>query len=83
MNKFESEWASFLTALACIPQENQVRVRRIAGAELSQKFGAKGFGISSSDINHHLFSIWKRGGETLGGFCLALMEIEESLEGVV
>ena len=76
--KFKKDWAEYLTALACLPQEKQLWVRRVAGNDLSRRFGGEGQGISSSDINHRLFSIWKESGETLGNFCFALLEIEEN-----
>jgi len=75
--KFRKDWAEYLTALACLPNESQLRVRRIAGKDLSRSFG-EGQGISSSDINHRLFSIWKQSGETLGNFCVTLLEMEEN-----
>ena len=74
--KFKKDWAEYLTALACLPNSSQLRVRRIAGNDLSRR--SPGQGVSSSDINHRLFSIWKESGETLGNFCVALLEIEEN-----
>lgn len=74
--KFRKDWAEYLTALACLPLEKQLWVRRVAGNDLSRR--SPGQGVSSSDINHRLFSIWKQSGETLGNFCFALLEMEDN-----
>ena len=60
--QFETEWDQWRTMHQSLSPATQHVVRRGAIHELSQ-FTGPDQGISSSDGNHAMFSIWKRNGK--------------------
>jgi hypothetical protein len=70
----EREWNAWRDAMNSLPQDIRSNVRNIASKDLAQHI-PDGHGISSSDINHHMFSLWKRSGQHLVGFFATLVEI--------
>ena len=72
--KHDQEWNAWRDAMQSLPQDIQINIRRIVSKDLSQHI-PEGSGISSSDINHHSFSLWKRSGQHLVGFFATLVEL--------
>ena len=72
--KFEKEWNVWRDAMQSLEPEVRASLRRVASHDLSRHV-PDGCGISTSDVNHHMFSIWKRGGQNMGGFIQQLAEL--------
>jgi len=72
--KFEKEWNVWRDAMQALPQEIRLNFRHVASQDLARHI-PDGCGISTSDVNHHMFSIWKRGGQTLDGFIRECLEL--------
>ncbi|NBW58517.1 hypothetical protein EBR43_12245 [bacterium] len=72
------KWSDMMNALPL-----QIRVNcRSAGAYSIMKSGMlpEGCGISSSDINHELFDLWKSCGKDLASYITVIVELLESRE---
>jgi len=72
------EWAKMMNGLPAVIRVNC----RSAGAYSIAKSGMlpEGCGISSSDINHELFSIWKDCGKDFSKFVAEIVELLSSRE---
>ena len=78
---FIKDWEEWADMTNSLPLEIRVNSRR-AGAYSIQKSGMlpEGCGISSSDVNHELFSIWKDCGKDFSNYVSAIVELLESQE---
>jgi len=57
--EFETEWNEWRDMYRNLSPLVQTHVRAGASHSLSKMMEGSGCGISSSDINHEMFSIWK------------------------
>jgi len=72
------EWKVWQEAMQTLPPVVKMNARRIASKYLVDQLGTfNGQGISSSDENHAMFSIWKRNGSTIDGFLRGLIEVSQ------
>ena len=80
---FIKDWEEWADMTNKLPLEIRVNSRR-AGAYSIKKSGMlpEGCGISSSDINHELFSIWKDNGKDLAGYVSAIVELLNSKDSM-
>jgi len=76
---FIKDWEKWADMMNNLPIEMRVNCRS-AGAYSIYKNGMlpEGCGISSSDINHELFSIWKDSGKNLAHFLVNIVELLNS-----
>ena len=73
---FIKDWEKWADMTNKLPLEIRVNSRR-AGAYSIQKSGMlpEGCGISSSDVNHELFSIWKDCGKDFSRYISTLIDL--------
>lgn len=57
--QFEKDWNEWREMMQTLSPLTQLHVRTGASYNLSRELEGTGCGISSSDINHEMFSIWK------------------------
>ena len=78
---FEKDWSQWSKMMNNLPIEIRINCRS-AGAYSIMKSGMlpEGCGISSSDINHELFSLWKDCGEDFSNYVSAIVELLDSRE---
>ena len=78
---FEQDWRQWSKMMDSLPVEIRVNCRS-AGAYSIMKSGMlpEGCGISSSDVNHEMFSIWKDCGKDFSRYVSAIVELLESRE---
>ena len=78
---FIQDWEEWARMMNSLPAEIRVNCRS-AGAYSICKSGMlpDGCGISSSDINHELFGIWKDCGKDFSQFVTEIVELLESRE---
>ena len=76
---FERDWSKWSEMMKNLPIEIRVNCRS-AGAYSIMKSGMlpEGCGISSSDVNHELFSIWKDCGKNFSSYVSSIVELLES-----
>lgn len=76
---FEQDWKQWQDVMNSLPVEIRANCRS-AGAYSIIKSGMlpDGCGISSSDINHELFGIWKSCGKELPSFLVEMVELLNS-----
>lgn len=73
--QFEAEWNEWREMYKNLSPLAQIQVRSGASHRLSKHMEGSGCGISSSDINHEMFNIWKDSGkdvDTYIGTCAEL-----------
>jgi len=73
---FIEDWEKWAKMMNSLPSEIRINCRS-AGAYSIIKSGMlpEGCGISSSDINHELFSIWKDCGKEFSRFVTEIVEL--------
>lgn len=78
---FIQDWEQWADMMNSMPVEIRVNCRS-AGSYSIMKSGMlpEGCGISSSDVNHELFSIWKDCGKDFSRYVSAIVELLESRE---
>ena len=78
---FIKDWEKWADMMNSMPVEIRVNCRS-AGAYSIIKNGMlpEGCGISSSDVNHELFSIWKDCGKDFSKYVSCIVELLESRE---
>ena len=52
------QWIEFREQIGRLPIESQIYCRKIASRRIEERLAGTGQGISSSDVNHIMFSIW-------------------------
>lgn len=57
--QFESEWDEWRTMHRSLSELQQSQIRAGASFALSKMMEGSGCGISSSDVNHSMFALWK------------------------
>lgn len=57
--QFESEWEEWRTMHQSLSELQQSQIRAGASFSLSKMMEGSGCGISSSDISHSMFALWK------------------------
>lgn len=62
-NTFENEWNDWREMHQSLTVLLQQQIRAGASYSLSREMEGSGCGISSSDINHSMFNIWKSVGK--------------------
>lgn len=62
-SKFESEWNEWREMHQSLTALQQQQIRSGASFSLSREMTGSGCGISSSDINHSMFDLWKSVGK--------------------
>lgn len=58
-NTFENEWKEWRDMHQSLTVLQQQQIRAGASYSLSREMAGTGCGISSSDINHSMFQLWK------------------------
>jgi len=78
---FIQDWERWADMMNSMPVEIRVNCRS-AGAYSIKKSGMlpEGCGISSSDVNHELFSIWKDCGKDFSNYLSTLVELLKQRE---
>ena len=78
---FVQDWEEWADMMNSMPIEIRVNCRA-AGAYSIMKGGMlpEGCGISSSDVNHELFGIWKDCGKDFSRYVSSIVELLESRE---
>lgn len=62
-NTFEGEWNQWRDMYKSLTALQQQQIRAGASFILSREMAGSGCGISSSDINHAMFELWKNVGK--------------------
>lgn len=73
--QFEKDWNAWRDMYSNLSPLTQQHVRAGASYNLSKQMAGSGCGISSSDINHEMFSIWKSVGKDLEHYIQACYEL--------
>ena len=68
LKQFKTEWNEWREMYRNLSSLTQTHVRAGASHNLSKRMAGSGCGISSSDVNHEMFSIWKEAGKDLGTY---------------
>jgi len=78
---FIQDWEQWANMMNSLPLEIRVN-SRFAAAYNIKKSGMlpEGCGISSSDINHELFDLWKNSGKDLAKYISVLVELLDGRE---
>lgn len=74
-NLFKNEWNEWQNMHQSLPILQQQQIRAGASFKLSQEMEGSGCGISSSDINHSMFDIWKSVGKNLEAYINECIEL--------
>ena len=78
---FEQDWKQWSKMMDNLPIEIRVNSRRAAAYSIVKSgMLPEGCGISSSDVNHELFSLWKDSGKDFSQYISTLVELLESRE---
>lgn len=67
-NKFETEWNEWRDMHQSLSILLQQQIRAGASFKLGQEMAGSGCGVSSSDINHSMFNIWKDVGKNIEAY---------------
>lgn len=73
--QFEADWNEWREMYRNLSPLAQQQVRAGASYSLSKEMGGSGCGISSSDVNHEMFSIWKSVGKDVDFYISTCAEL--------
>jgi len=80
---FVKDWEKWANMMNALPLQIRVNCRSAAAHSIERSgMLPEGCGISSSDINHELFSIWKDNGKDLAGYVSAIVELLNSKDSM-
>lgn len=80
-NTFERDWKQWSEMMDSLPVEIRVNCRHAAAYNIVKSgMLPEGCGISSSDTNHELFSLWKDSGKDISQYISTIVELLESRE---
>jgi len=78
---FERDWKKWSDMMNALPVEIRVNCRSAAAYSIVKSgMLPDGCGISSSDVNHELFSLWKDSGKDISQYISTIVELLESRE---